>query len=70
VELVQPELLNDFTEVGCYNQQGSLRVTKAVRVTEIRNPVVLALGFMPMKIVLDPNLLLIDKDLSDNEKEF
>jgi hypothetical protein len=67
---VQPELLNDFIEVGCYNQQGELEVTKTVRVNKTRNRVVLALGFMPMKIVLDPNLLLIDRDLRDNEKEF
>lgn len=61
--------LNGFLEIGVFNQDGELLVTKSNKVTAGKNIMEIELSKKPSKVVLDPNYLLIDKNIDDNKKE-
>ncbi len=66
--------INDWLELGIYtkDEHGNdhLTLTKKIRVNAAQTTLKLLIPQKPSKIILDPNLLLIDKNLTDNEKPF
>lgn len=66
--------LNDYVELGVYtkNKDGkeSLAGLKKIKINSAHTTLKIAVPQEPAKIVLDPNLLLIDKNLADNEMYF
>lgn len=61
--------LNDFLEIGVYNTNGELLVTKSHRVKAGKNKMEIELSEKPTKVILDPNYLLIEKNVEDNTTE-
>jgi ABC-2 type transport system permease protein len=59
--------LNDVFEIGFYDSKENLIEIKKVRVNQVKNKMVFSLSVKPSKIIIDPNVLTIDKDLGDNE---
>ncbi len=59
--------LNDFIEIGFYNEKGELFSIEKVRVKEEQNRLTFQLSKKPSKAILDPNYLTIDKNIDDNE---
>jgi ABC-2 type transport system permease protein len=59
--------LNDLIEIGFYDSKENLIELKQVRIKDTNNKMMFKLKEKPSKIVIDPNLLTIDKDLGDNE---
>jgi ABC-2 type transport system permease protein len=66
--------LDDWIEIGFYakDKQGkeNLVLTKNIKIKEKKTTLQLLLPQKPVRIVLDPNFLLIDKNMTDNGKTF
>ncbi len=69
-----PTHLNDWIELGIYteddNGEESLISLEKYKIKEQQKVIELILPRKPVKVVVDPYLLLIDKDLKDNERLF
>jgi len=63
----EPLPLNDFIEIGLYDSNNNILELKQVRIQKEKNSIVFNTKEKPSKIIIDPNLLTIDKDLGDNE---
>ncbi|MBS1586567.1 MAG: hypothetical protein JSS82_13590 [Bacteroidetes bacterium] len=59
---------NDYIEVGVYNEKRKLIGLQRYKLPGGTSRLSIVVAEKPAKIVVDPNLLLIDKDLNDNEK--
>jgi len=59
--------LNDFLEIEVYSEDGVLLVAKSHNVTARKNKIEIKLSEKPSKVILDPNYLLIDKNINDNK---
>lgn len=66
--------IDDWVELGVYakDEQGkeSLVLLQEVKIHEEQTTVKLSVPQRPVKIVLDPHFLLMDKNITDNEKSF
>ena len=62
--------LNDLIEIGFYDKNDTLIELKQVFVKEIQNKMSFSIHKKPSKIVLDPNILGIDKDVKNNVFSF
>jgi ABC-2 type transport system permease protein len=62
--------LNDLIEIGFYDNKENLIEIKQVWIKQVRNKMVFSLKVKPSKIIIDPNLLTIDKQIEDNEHNF
>lgn len=60
---------NDFIELGIYDDKDELISLQKHRVTQEQIQLDIPLNQKPHKVVIDPNLLLMDRDLKDNELE-
>ena len=58
--------LNDFVELGFYNIAGDLIEVKTLNIRKELNEETFILQTPCYKVVLDPNLLMIEKDIEDN----
>ncbi len=58
--------LNDFVELGFYDQDGKLIQLEKIKINSQLNTHTFNLKSQCYKIVLDPNLLMIEKDKEDN----
>lgn len=58
--------INDFVQLGFYDHQGELIALKTVKVDEQKWSGEFMLGEEPARVVVDPNLLLIEKDIDNN----
>ncbi|OQP68632.1 ABC transporter permease/M1 family aminopeptidase [Niastella populi] len=69
-----PTAINDYVELGVYtkDKEGNetLAGIKKIKITSAHPTLKISVSQKPAKIVLDPNLLLIDKNIADNEKSF
>ena len=59
-------VLDDLLEIGFYDDNDTLIAIKSVRVHQRRNELSFLVGKKPSKIILDPNLLLLDQKMEDN----
>lgn len=59
--------LNDFLEIGVYNEDGEVLATESLRITVGKNKMEIEINKKPSKVILDPNYLLIEKDIEDNQ---
>jgi aminopeptidase N len=59
---------NDYIEVGVYNDKRKMIRLQRYKLPGGTSKLSMTISEKPAKIVVDPNLLLIDKDLNDNEK--
>lgn len=70
----QPVSFNEWIELGIYSKSDAnseeLILLKKVNVNEEQTTVKFSVSQKPSKIILDPNLFLMDKDLTNNEKSF
>lgn len=62
--------LNDVIEIGFYDSKEHLIEIKQVRIKKVKNKMIFSLNEKPSKIVIDPNLLTIDKQIEDNAYNF
>ncbi len=62
--------LNDFIELGFYNATNELFHIEKIQVNQVDNSLTVDLEQVPSKVVLDPHLLVIDRDLEDGEVRF
>jgi len=58
--------LNDFIEIGFYDSKGKLIKIETLKVNSINTKKTFILNKEPSKILLDPNRLLIEKNILDN----
>ena len=58
--------LNDYLEIGFYNSNEELITIEQILVTQKNTKLIFNLYEKPSKIILDPNLLLIEKDIDNN----
>lgn len=64
----QKELtLIDYVQLGVYNADGVLMDLKQLKATKSSESVVFKTKERPSKLILDPNLLTVDRDLDNNE---
>ncbi len=61
---------NEYLEIGFYDTDDVLIHLAKQHIMKARNTLKIQLDQVPAKVVLDPNLLLIDKELKDNEVGF
>ena len=57
--------LADYIEIGVYDEKEELLHLEQVKVTQLDNQLQLVLEQKPEKVVLDPRLLLVDRELED-----
>lgn len=62
--------LNDLLEVGFYNSDGELISLQSFRFKQGATDKIFQLTQKPYKVVLDPNYLMIDKELTNNSFHF
>jgi aminopeptidase N len=66
--------INDWIELGVYvkdeHEKEKLVLLKKIKINKEQTTLKLSVPQKPSKIVLDPNLLLIDKTMTDNGKSF
>ena len=66
--------IDDWIELGIYTKdihgKENLILLKKIRINSAQTTLKLSVPQKPAKIVLDPDLLLIDKNMTDNEKSF
>lgn len=62
--------INDLIEIGIYDEDDNLIELKQLRVTQSKNTIKFNSKIKPSKVLLDPNLLLTDKNLNDNYLNF
>ncbi|MEM9846814.1 MAG: M1 family aminopeptidase, partial [Bacteroidota bacterium] len=58
--------LNDYIEIGIYDEKEALLELKRAKVAQAAHQITLLLDAQPSHLVLDPNYLLIDKEVEDN----
>jgi len=61
-----PLSLDDYIEIGLMNNQNQIYQVEKIRVTNLHNKISILSPKKPSKVILDPNLLLIDKRHEDN----
>ncbi|MBE7510433.1 MAG: hypothetical protein HS118_09585 [Bacteroidia bacterium] len=63
--------LNDLVEIGFYSSDSRKlpNEVKRIRVSKSNNLVKFSIGFKPDKIIIDPFILMIDKNSKDNSKQ-
>lgn len=59
--------LSDFIEVGFFDEHEQLFFLKNHEVITSNNQLSVVLDELPHKVVFDPNLLLVEKEVGDNE---
>ncbi len=57
-----------YLEIGCYDNSGRLLKMVNYKTAKEKNQISIELEGRPATVVLDPNILLIDKNLTDNER--
>ncbi len=57
--------LNDFIEIGFYNEQNELFHIEQIKIQQVENEFTVTTMQKPDKVVLDPNLLLIELERTD-----
>lgn len=62
--------LNDFIEIAFYNSHDILLDSKQIKINKSENKMIFKLKEKPSKVVIDPNLLTIDKNLDNNSFMF
>ncbi|WP_166437045.1 ABC transporter permease/M1 family aminopeptidase [Niastella caeni] len=66
--------IKDWIELGIYSEdvhgKENLVLLKKIMINSTQTTLKLFVPQKPAKVVLDPNLLLIDKNMADNEKSF
>lgn len=62
--------LADYVQIGFFDEDDQLIYLHTEKVTETENTLILSLDQKPAKVVLDPNLTLMDKDIDDQEIRF
>ncbi|PQJ77977.1 M1 family aminopeptidase [Polaribacter porphyrae] len=60
--------LNDFIQIGFYDIDEKVITQKTIKVTKKENSISFLLDKKPAKVILDPNLLLIEKNIDNNIK--
>ncbi len=60
--------LSDYMDIGIFDASGKLLRLKTLQINTQENTVKIQIQGKPEKVVLDPNYLLIDKEIDDNEK--
>ena len=63
-------VLNDLIEIGFYDGDDNLIEIKQLRIKEVKNNVTFSFKVKPSKIVIDPNILTIEKQIEDNTFKF
>ncbi|WP_350293559.1 M1 family aminopeptidase [uncultured Croceitalea sp.] len=58
--------LNDFIEIGLYNENDELLKLVKTTINNTQQKVIIDSATKPSKVVIDPNLLLIEKDIENN----
>ncbi|WP_282042777.1 ABC transporter permease/M1 family aminopeptidase [Winogradskyella flava] len=66
----KPSKINDHVEIGFYNDNDELISIERVLINSKNNQNTFNLKELPAKIVIDPNLLLIEKNKADNTYKF
>ncbi|HEY5745914.1 MAG TPA: M1 family aminopeptidase [Chryseolinea sp.] len=70
----EPAAIDDWIELGVYTRdehgKENLVLLKKIKINKEQTTLKLSVPQKPAKIALDPNLLLIDKAMTDNEKSF
>jgi hypothetical protein len=61
--------IDNFVEIGFYGENGTLFHVERVNTSEKENSLEISLNQKASKVMLDPNLLMIDLDLEDNGEE-
>ena len=61
-----PLRLNDWLEVGVYDQDGTLLHTERVHIDQKEGTYQFTLEASPSSLMLDPNVLVLEKDRKDN----
>lgn len=61
--------LNDYIEVGIFDNENNLMRIHKLKVTKAEKSTSIILKKAPSKIVIDPNYLLMDANVSDNQIE-
>lgn len=62
--------LADYVQIGFFDEDDNLTYLHTQKVTDHQNDLIIKLDQKPAKIVLDPNLMLMDKDIKDQEIGF
>jgi ABC-2 type transport system permease protein len=62
-----PAALADYVQIGFYDRQGALIYLHTQKISEKENSLSISLDQKPTRVVLDPNLLMIDRSSGDNE---
>lgn len=62
--------LSDYVEIGIFDASNKLLRLKILKINNQKNTVQIQVQGKPKKVVLDPNCMLIDKEMKDNEKVF
>jgi aminopeptidase N len=65
--LEKPVASNDYIEVGIFNKKRRMIQLERFKLAGGTHKLSMTVDEVPEKVVVDPNELLIDKDLSDNE---
>jgi len=65
----KPLRLNDYVEIGIYNKNEKLIQLIKYKVIGEKNKFDIRLDEKPYKVILDPNLILIDKNIENNKIE-
>ncbi len=68
-EIVTPELA-DYIQFGFFDEEDNLIYLHTTKVSEQENTLSIRLNRKPARVVLDPNLMLMDKDIDDQEVRF
>ncbi|WP_299212444.1 M1 family aminopeptidase [uncultured Aquimarina sp.] len=58
--------LKDYIEIGFYNEDDELISLEVLKISQNSNQIIFRLKEKPYKVVIDPNYLLIEKDIDDN----
>ncbi|WP_298545867.1 M1 family aminopeptidase [uncultured Aquimarina sp.] len=61
-----PVNLEDYIEIGFYNENEELISLEVLKISQKSNQIIFYLKEKPYKVVIDPNYLLIEKDIDNN----
>ncbi|MFK7811914.1 MAG: ABC transporter permease/M1 family aminopeptidase [Maribacter sp.] len=61
--------LSDYVEIGVFNADNTLIKLESVKIIKERNRLVIMIDEDPTKLIIDPNFILIDKNIDDNEMD-
>lgn len=68
VEELMP--INDWVDLAVYGEENELIYHQKHRITKSMTELEILVNQQPIKVVIDPNYLQIDKDRKDNERDF